>query len=272
MLTSLSVVGDGNNVDARYADGSVVKVRVGHSDRAWDLALLVPQAGRWDEGLGATSKNPLQGGTRTHTFTWRSRQARAAAAVLKGRGELVGGDGEVLRDALLLSTPVPMSDMGAPLVDDDGMVVGIVGRACSQSAGNATKACRPTPFGVPVDAIKQFLRSVPASAVPPSPWLGIQGVVAETPIVRGVRLVRIHPDSPANAAGLQAGDDAARADVVVAVDGVPAPSPERLAALVRGHAVGEAVELIVLRRGRFEVVKVTLKAAPAPSGQAHESP
>lgn len=269
ILTALSAVGDGNNIDARYADGSIVNVRVGHSDRAWDLALLVPQAGRWPDGLGATTSDPMQAGTQLRTFTQRNRQVRVASVVLKGRGELLGGDAEVLRDALQISTQLPASDIGAPLVDGNGQVMAIVARACVPAEGAASKPCRPSVFGAPVEVLKQFLRSAPANAIPPSPWLGIQGVAAETPIARGVRVVGIHPDSPASQAGLQGADDPGRADVIVAVDGVPVPSPEKLAELVRDRAVGDTVELIVLRQGRFQVLKVTLKGAPAPGSRSN---
>ena len=264
ILTALSAVGDGNGIDARYADGSVVNVRVGHSDRAWDLALLVPQAGRWEDGLSAATQDPLQAGSRIRTFTQRNRQLRLVSVVLQGRGELIGGDAAVLRDALQINTQVPPTDVGAPLVDDRGQVMALVARACTPSNQPGNRTCKPTAFGVPVDVLKQFLRAAPANAVPPSPWLGIQGVPAETPLVRGVRVVGVHPDSPASLAGLQGSDDTSQADVIVAVDGTPVPSPERLAALVRERAVGDQVELIVLRQGKFRVIKLLLRNAPAP--------
>ena len=46
-------------MDVRYADGSVVHAKIGHRDRAWDLALLVPQTGKWVDGLAASMANPL---------------------------------------------------------------------------------------------------------------------------------------------------------------------------------------------------------------------
>ena len=58
ILTALSPLGPGNDLDARFPDGAVVRVKLGHHDRAWDLALLVPQSGRWQEGLAASMKEP----------------------------------------------------------------------------------------------------------------------------------------------------------------------------------------------------------------------
>ncbi len=45
ILTALSPLGPGNDLDARFADGSTARVKLGHHDRAWDLALLVPADG-----------------------------------------------------------------------------------------------------------------------------------------------------------------------------------------------------------------------------------
>ena len=63
ILTALSPLTHGNNIDARYADGSVTQVRIGHSDRAWDLALLVPKNARWRKGLRASTQPPLEAGS-----------------------------------------------------------------------------------------------------------------------------------------------------------------------------------------------------------------
>src|SRR5688572_10769019 len=42
ILTALSPLCNGNFISARYHDGSVVPLKLQHSDRGWDLALLVP--------------------------------------------------------------------------------------------------------------------------------------------------------------------------------------------------------------------------------------
>lgn len=272
VLTALSVVGDGNGLDARYADGSVVHLRVGHSDRVWDLALLVPQVGRWEEGLIAATADPLQAGSQIRTFTQRQRQVRLASVVLKRRGELVGGDAEVLRDALQMTTQVPPLDFGAPLVDQTGSVMALVARACEQSEAAPGKPCKSVAYGAPIDVLRQFLRSAPANAIPPTPWLGIQGLAAETAIARGVRVVEVHPDSPASRGGLHASEDPASADIIVAVDGTPVQSPENLASIVRERAVGDTVDLIVVRQGKYQVLKIQLKEAPGARTRSQGTP
>src|SRR5262249_42052273 len=47
VLTALSGLGAVTEPEVRFADGTVVKTKIGHKDKAWDLALLIPQAGSW---------------------------------------------------------------------------------------------------------------------------------------------------------------------------------------------------------------------------------
>ncbi|MBI5533018.1 MAG: serine protease [Deltaproteobacteria bacterium] len=261
MLSTLSALGDGNGINARYADGSSVNVRIGHSDRTWDLALLVPQMGRWPEGLTAASGDPMRLGSQIRVFTQVRGRTAVSSVVLKGRSDLVGGDGEVLRDAIEITTRIPGTDYGAPIVDDRGQVVALVSRACAQSGADAG-ACRPVAYGAPTEVLRQFLRSAPANAIPPAPWLGIQVTSAITPLMRGVRIVSVHPESPAGDAGLKGGGEN-EADIIISVDGVPVQTPEKVAEVVRARAVGDKVEVIVLREGRLRVVSVTLRASPS---------
>jgi serine protease Do len=266
ILTMLSLLGDGNGIDARYADGSVVNVRVGHADRAWDLALLVPQIGRWEHGLIASTSDPLAKGSQVHTFAKRGRSVHVASVVLQGRSEVMGGDGQILRDALDISTRISDPDLGAPLVDGMGRVLGMVSRACKLANGEDIKNCRRAAYGAPIGAIRQFLRDAPANAIPPTAWLGIQGASDHGTIALGVRVVRVHPGSPASEAGLHDAAHGGNADVIVAVDGSPVQSPEKLAAMVRELAVGQEVEVILLREGRFHIVSVKLATAPTGTG------
>ncbi len=271
ILTALSTLGHGNNIDARFADGSVSQVKMGHTDRAWDLALLVPQNARWKKGLRASRTDPAKAGTNLRAFSLVGNKEFAPARTLvKGKTTLVGGDSELLQDALELVTRFKNTDLGTPIIDDKGDVVAVVARAC---APVPNQPCTRVPFGVPVSAVKAFLRTVPAAAVPPAPWLGIQGVAEDVGPARGVRVVSVHPKSPAGAAGLHGGADKNSADTVVAVDGAPVLTPETLGKVINERAVGDSVQLLLFGRGKFRQVTLQLRAAPdsAPANVAKKA-
>lgn len=258
ILTALSPLSDGNNLAIRYADGSTVKAKVGHSNRLWDMAMLVPQVGKWGEGLTASEADPLkQKGLKS--FSPGKGKAQVASLAVKGRKNLLGADEHMLPGVLELGTKLGAKEVGSPVVDDRGNVVAMVGRACVPVEKGP---CLPSPIGVPVPAIRQFLSTAPPSAVRPAPWLGIRGA-AEKGAVSGVRVLGVLPDSPADDAGLKGGVDKALGDLIVAVDDTPIASPEDLSKAIQGKAVGERAKLLVFRQGKFQENTVVLQPAPS---------
>ncbi|WP_437723195.1 S1C family serine protease [Sorangium sp. So ce861] len=268
ILTALSPLGAGNDLTARLADGTTVRVKLGHHDRVWDLALLVPQTGRWTEGLTASSRDPVRQDAQIRSFSAARGKVAAVPIVLRSHRTLLGGDDRQLDDAIELGSRVSPLDLGAPLIDEDGRVVAILGRGCAPNEG---KPCTPVAFGAPISAIRGFLRAVPPTAVQPAGWLGIQGVSEAAPVAKGVRVTEVHPGSPADEARLKGGDRAA-SDMILAVDGVPVTSPEALADAIRTHAVGEKVPLTLLSGGKYRQVTVVLRSAPDPKAAASKRP
>jgi serine protease Do len=258
ILTALSPLGPGNDLDARFADNTVVRVKLGHHDRAWDLALLVPQTGRWLDGLAASAKEPVRPDATIRSFTLARSKVSPVSVVLRSHRALLGGDDKPINDAIEIGSRVSPMDLGAPIIDEDGRVVAILGRGC---APNENRPCTPIAFGAPIAAIKNFLRTVPPTAVAPAPFLGIQGVAETAGVAKGVRVVSVAPQSPAEEAKLKGGDRS-ESDVIVAVDGAPVTTPEALADAIRAHGVGEKAALMLFSQGKYRDVTVTLRAAP----------
>src|SRR5262249_21625669 len=61
ILTSLSALGQTTEPEVRYSDGTVAKTKIGHKNKGWDLALLIPQSGAWKDGLVPTDADPSSG-------------------------------------------------------------------------------------------------------------------------------------------------------------------------------------------------------------------
>jgi S1-C subfamily serine protease len=270
ILTALSAIGHGNYVRARFSDDHVLGVRVVESDRSWDLALLAPEGGQWTEGLRASSVDASAEGVRLRRFGGRGREISESPASIKGRQVLLGRDGASLEDALLLSGSLPEDELGSPICDDAGDVIALVGQACDPAL---RQDCRLSPFGVPVSAIKQFLRAAPARAPLPAAWLGVRGVAGHSGSVGGVRVLEVDAGSPAEQAGLHAAAASAKgkavedgADLIVAVNDTPVTTPEELRdtvnriALTGASPAPEGVRLLVYGSGRFRELNLPLRA------------
>jgi serine protease Do len=272
VLTSLSGLGAAEAPEIRYADNTVVKAKIGHKDRGWDLALLVPQSGKWADGLTPTDDDPAS--LEIKAFLPRAGKLAASAVRFKGRTDARSKEGDALPSVLDVDLKGLPAVPGAPLLGPQGKVVGVLVRACKaagevekpakEKAGKAEPPrCTPVTIAAPVPALRAFLMKTPASAVQPAPWLGLGGAPSESSNVKGVRVVGVAPGSPAEKAGLSTKGESP--DVIVAVDGQPVETPEQLADVIGKRAIGQAVKLLVYSQGRFRDVAVTLRSAPQAS-------
>jgi serine protease Do len=281
VITALSPLANTAEPEIRYADGTVVKAKIGHKDKAWDLALLIPQTGKWLDGLSPTDTDPQ--GLELRSFLPKAGKLAPAALGVKGRLDAKSKDGDALRSALDMDLKGSTSVPGAPVIDPSGKVVGVLVKVCKEAAAAAatekaaaaapasaaaggagaapaTPPCTAITVGAPVYALRGFLVKTPATAVAPAPWLGLGGAPTESGNVKGVRVMGVAPGSPAEKAGLKAGGD--NPDTIVAVDGVPVESPEQLADVIAKRAIGQQVKLLVFSSGKFREAGVTLRPAP----------
>jgi S1-C subfamily serine protease len=249
MVTSLSAVGPNDQADVRYADGHVVHARAGHKDPVLDVALLVPLSGRYTTGLQTSDQDPMVVELRTATLA--GGRPSLVPVKLKARVDAHAKDGTSLSGAWELDR-TPSS--GAPILDPEGRVLGIAGHACRNVDA---AACSDVTVVIPVLSIRIFLSRTPANAVPPAPWLGINGLPDVVNGIRGVRVQAVAPHSPAERGGLHT-----TSDMIVVADGQPLDTPERLAEIVSRHAVGDVLKLSVFSQGRYREVDITLQASP----------
>jgi serine protease Do len=261
VLTALSALFGVDQPEIRYVDGTVVKAKIGHKDKAWDLALLIPLTGKWVDGLVPTDSDPQ--GIDLRSFLPRAGRLAPAPVAVKGRVDAKSKEGDALRSALDLDLKGSSTTPGAPLVDGNGRVVGIVVRACKDAPApaaappGAAPPCSAISVGAPVYALRGFLVKTPATAVQPPPWLGMGGAPNTEGSTKGVKVMGVAPGSPAEKAGLKVVED-----TIVAVDGQPVETPEQLADAIGKRAIGQQVKLLVFSGGKFREAQLTLRAAP----------
>jgi serine protease Do len=266
VLTALSALGGSEGADVRYADGTTVHAKVERSDKALDLALLLPEPNQWKDGLSASELNPASVDIRA-MLPGRNAHFGPATASLKGRADAHARTGEPLPRMLDVDVQGPPL-AGAPLLDASGAVLGVLVHACkggpaAESADAFKRACQPVMLGEPVTAIRQFLSPLaaaatspapqPATPAAPAPWLGVRVEPQSSGDVHGVRVSGVAPSSPAEKAGLKPGTD-----ILVAVDGEPISAPEGLAAAIAKHAPGDTLKVLVFGGGSFRQLGIVL--------------
>jgi S1-C subfamily serine protease len=263
ILTALSPLTHGNQIVAHYPEGQLIPVKLSHSDRAWDLALLTPEGDARRAGLKASREPAPPAGSKLHVVSYvNDKQLGLSNITIKAKNTLRGGDSAELADALELPFATKPIDVGAPLVDDRGEVVAVIARAC---ATTDKLGCTLAPYAAPVSAVRNFLRSAPPRR---TPWVGVEVVAFDAGFARGVRIASVAPQGPAATSGFRAGPPGV-GDVVLAVDGTPVASSSAFADALERHEPGVPARLTVLREGRYhELLLPVLAAAGTPPAGA----
>ncbi len=187
-----------------------------------------------------------------------------SAGIISAKGrtnqDVKGLDEAGYYDFLQTDASINPGNSGGPLVDMSGNVVGI-NTAIRAQANNIG-------FAIPINMIKELLPTllkhgkversaigVHVSALMPED-ISRLGLVDEA----GAIVRFIAPGGPADRAGLQADD------VILAFDGQPLPTPDRLRWVASLAGVGRTVTLRVARGKRTFDIKVTLSALPQHPG------
>jgi serine protease Do len=266
VVTNNHVIADADEISIIMNDGSKFKAELVGVDKKTDLAVLKfkptkplvavkfgdsdkLRLGEWVIAIG----NPFSlGGTVT-------------AGIVSARNRDINSgpyDSYIQTDAA-----INRGNSGGPLFNLDGEVIGVNTLIISPSGGSigiGFAVPSKTVAGV-VDQLRQFgeLRRG---------WLGVRiqqvtDEIAESLNIkpaRGALIAGVDDKGPAKPAGIEPGD------VVVTFDGKEIKEPKDLSRVVADTAVGKEVDVVIIRKGAEQNLKVTLgrlddgdKATPA---------
>jgi S1-C subfamily serine protease len=251
LLTSAHVVEGAGAVEAAFTDGTEVDVDVVGLDPLSDLAVLrargaVPPAVRLGDAsrlrigqLVVALGNPL------------GLAGSVTAGIVSGLGRsLPTRQGRVVDEVIQTDAALNPGNSGGALADSNGLVVGVNTAVAGVGVGLA----------VPINATTQLIISaLMTGGRVRRAWLGIAGGQAPLPpslVARlgrrnGLRIAQVISGSPAEVAGLRAGD------IVVAVEGKSVVSSTALQQRMVADAIGRRVEITVWRNGALvDVVAV----------------
>lgn len=240
VVTAWHLVDGAEAVQVRDLDGQVRTARVVGTDARLDLALLRLEGeplpplslGRSvDLRVGETVLavgNPYGLG---HTLS---------VGIVAHRGRQLAADAAPRVDFLQLSIPLNPGNSGGPVVDREGRVVGVL--TGTHTTGQAIA------FAVPVEVLQGALPALMRGERVSRAFLGVR----TERVGDSVRVVSVIPSSPADRAGIRAGD------ALTAVDNEGIDSPEALQRVLDRLTGGESVSVRLLRDGQLVLADVTL--------------
>ena len=268
VLTNAHVVSGADRVTVTLKDGREFEGVVKGKDDVTDLAVVQIQTsgvdlpiaslgnsesvrvGDWAIAVG----NPV-GLNNTVTLGIISTLTRSSAQV---------GIPDKRIDFLQTDAAINPGNSGGPLLNEQGEVIGI------------NTAIRPDAngigFAIPIDRAREIANTLAAGQQVPHPYVGIQmrtltpelaqrnnsnpNSPFTIPEIEGVLVLRVLPDTPAEAAGLRLGD------IITAIDGQAITDAGELQAFVDGSGLNKNLQFTVRRGDRtlkFRVVTAQLE-------------
>lgn len=258
LLTSAHVVEYATDVRAAFANGSEVAARVIGRDPLSDLAVLgadddIPPAITFGDAatlrvgqLVVALGNP------------RGLAGSVTAGIVSALGRsLPTGAGRIVDEVVQTDAALNPGNSGGALADTRGRLVGVNTAVAGIGLGLAVPI-NTTTRGI-IDALVRTGRVRRA-------WLGIAGaqVVLPDPVAgrigsrTGMRVAQVIAGSPADLAGIRAGD------ILVAIDGATIVTTTEVQRLMVGEAIGRRTEVTVWRNGALVDAVLLPEELPQP--------
>jgi S1-C subfamily serine protease len=258
VLTNSHVVERSDAARVGLRGGRVVEGRVVGRDPSTDLALL-RLAG---DGLVAAElgdSDALRVGQLVIAIgNPLGFQSTVTTGVVSALGRsLQGRDGRPIENVIQTDAALNPGNSGGPLVDTRGRVIGINTAVIAAAQGICFAIPSNTASAVAAALIHdgRVRRARIGISAAPTP-IG-RGLAAHLALAasEGIRVIEVVPRSPADRAGLRAGD------IVVLLDGIAVSSLTALQRLLTAERVGRPLPAIVIRRGeRLELTVVAEEA------------
>jgi serine protease Do len=262
IVTNNHVVEGAQKVTVTLSDGSAFAATVVGTDSQTDLAVVkidannlnylhflnnsLEQLSVLDPVVAVGNALALPGGP-----TWTT-------GVVSNLGRSIEeSNGVVLNDIIQTDAAINAGNSGGPLLNMAGQVVGI-NVAIASNAENIG-------FAISTDTAIPVVQSIITEGKVVRPWLGVSVTTVTSTIQQyynlsvntGALIVSVTSDSPADKAGLTAGD------VVTKIDDENISTTEELISGIRSYQIGDQVEIVYYRGDVQNVVGVTLGESPS---------
>jgi S1-C subfamily serine protease len=279
VVTNDHVVDGASEVEVKLTeDGESYPAEVVGTDPSTDIAVLDVEAPA-DElnpvALGRSSEVEVGDPVVAIGNPFGLQRTATAGIVSAVQREIQAPNGFTIRNAIQTDAAINPGNSGGPLFDAAGRVIGVNSQIESRSGGNVGIG-----FAVPIDTAREVAEQLIDDGEVEHAYLGISGADLTPEIAdllnldaeRGALVQQVVPDSPADEAGIEAGDAEVTADgqpltvggdVIVAVDGEEVDGMDDVVAAVDEAQPGDEIELTILRDDEQRTVTVELGDRPA---------
>jgi S1-C subfamily serine protease len=279
ILTNAHVVNGATKVTVQFEDKQSVDAKVLGKDESTDLALLrVAPAGLRLTPLPLGSSKGVQVGDPAIAIgnPFGLERTLTTGVISAVKRTIQAPNSFQIDDVLQTDAPINPGNSGGPLIDATGKVIGINSQiATGGSAGSGSVGIG---FAVPIDTAKEIIPDLKQSGRVDRGYLGIQSTTVDKtlkdlnlPVDQGALVQSVAPGSPADRAGIHAGNLSATldnhpiqlgGDIIIKVGTKDIRTSNELQAAVVGRKSGDRVKVTLVRAGKAKTVEVTLAERP----------
>ena len=277
ILTNHHVVANAQKLEVTLADGSKWPAKLVGSDPDNDLAVIkieAPPAKLKVIPIG-DSKNLRIGQKVLAIGNPFGLERTLTTGVISSLGRTIRSEaGFMIEDVIQTDAAINPGNSGGPLLNSEGEIIGINSAIISPSGGSVGIG-----FSIPVNTAKKVIPELMAKGYVTYPWIGatIQSLIPEIAkflklkLERGAMIAEVVKGGPAEKAGLKGGNQKVQVgniivmvggDIVVKADQHEVKTHDELIRYIREKKPGDTILLKVLRKEKFEDVKVTLGERP----------
>ena len=262
IVTNNHVVEGASRITVNFSDGSQLAAKLIGVDPDSDVAVLRVDAKNLLAAPIGTSSDLLIGETVIAVGNPFGLSGTVTTGVVSALGRSVPSKeaGRTFTDFIQTDASINPGNSGGPLLNIEGRVIGINTMIYANAQGIG--------FAIPVDRAKKVIQDILRYGQVHSAWIGAVTATI-TPeearrtglrTSRGALIARVIPGSPAQAAGLKAGD------IITAVAGRPVDSREAFSTYTATVPSGQPLPLTVSRDGATQSISVRPSDAPRDLG------
>lgn len=282
IITNYHVISDPNSVEVRFVDGDSYPAKVIGKDPYSDIAVLQIT----DDGfqkqippLKASNSSSLQVGEQVIAIgNPFGLSGTLTSGVVSQMGRVLPNDitGYSISNVIQTDAAINPGNSGGPLLNTQGELVGM-----NTAIFSNTGLYSGVGFAIPSNMVQKVVSSLLKNGSYEHPYMGISGITLSPEVsnasglndTKGILVVDITADSPADKAGLRGGDVLTTVDgqeirlggdVIVAIDNQSMRAMEDLLSYLEGRkVVGDSIELLVIRDGKPQHIDLVLAARPS---------
>jgi S1-C subfamily serine protease len=260
LVTNSHVAGGARALQATLPDGRTVEGALVGDDPDSDLAVVKIGADGLAYGELADSTQVKVGQLAIAIGSPYGFQHTVTAGIVSAIGRSMrGATGRLLDNIIQTDAALNPGNSGGPLVDSAGAVIGVNTAVILPAQGICFAIASNTAERVAVALIREgrVRRAYLGLSAQDLPLLRRVVRHFDLPRESGARIESVARDSPAAVAGMRAGD------IIVALGGTAIAGVDDLQRLLTGGAIGDPIEVIVLRRDQRLSLSVTPREYPS---------